>query len=54
MHRLPETWFNGDCEPEGDQGFFATKLMRKDVGLATPLAREYHGPLALAGLAEQA
>jgi 3-hydroxyisobutyrate dehydrogenase-like beta-hydroxyacid dehydrogenase len=53
IHRLPDTWFNGDFEPDWDKGFFATKLMRKDVGLATQLAREYHVPMALAALAEQ-
>ena len=36
-----------------DKGFFATKLMRKDVGLATQLAREFNVPTALAALAEQ-
>jgi 3-hydroxyisobutyrate dehydrogenase len=53
IHRLPDTWFNGDFEPDWDKGFFATKLMRKDVGLATQLAREYNVPMALAALAEQ-
>ena len=46
-------WFSGDFEPNWDKGFFATKLMRKDVGLATQLAREFNVPMALAVLAEQ-
>ena len=53
IHRLPESWFSGDFEPDWDKGFFATKLMRKDVGLATQLAREYSVPMALAALTEQ-
>ena len=53
IHRLPDNWFNGDFEPDWDKGFFATRLMRKDVGLATSLAREYDVPMALASLAEQ-
>jgi len=53
IHRLPDSWFSGDFEPDWDKGFFATKLMRKDVGLATQLAREFHVPMALANLAEQ-
>ena len=39
--------------PDWDKGFFATKLMRKDVGLATQLAREFQVPMALAALTEQ-
>jgi 3-hydroxyisobutyrate dehydrogenase-like beta-hydroxyacid dehydrogenase len=53
IHHLPESWFSGDFEPDWDKGFFATKLMRKDVGLATQLAREYSVPMALASLTEQ-
>jgi 3-hydroxyisobutyrate dehydrogenase len=53
IHRLPETWFSGDFEPNWDKGFFSTRLMRKDVGLATQLAREFDVPMALANLAEQ-
>lgn len=53
IHRLPESWFSGDFEPDWEKGFFATALMRKDVGLATQLAREYDVPMALASLAEQ-
>jgi 3-hydroxyisobutyrate dehydrogenase len=53
IHKLPETWFSGDFTPDWDKGFFATRLMRKDVGLATQLAREFDVPMALANLAEQ-
>src|SRR5919106_2902577 len=53
IHRLPDSWFNGDFEPDWDKGFFSTALMRKDVGLATQLAREFNVPMALATLAEQ-
>ncbi|MGE3538513.1 MAG: NAD(P)-dependent oxidoreductase [Candidatus Tectimicrobiota bacterium] len=53
IHRLPDTWFSGEFDPDWEKGFFAIKLMRKDVGLATQLAREYNVPMALAALAEQ-
>ena len=53
IHRLPDTWFNGDFEPDMEKGYFATRLMRKDVGLATQLAREFDVPLSLATLVEQ-
>jgi 3-hydroxyisobutyrate dehydrogenase len=53
IHTLPENWFQGDFEPDWDKGFFSTALMRKDVGLATQLAREFNVPMALANLAEQ-
>ncbi len=53
IHRLPESWFSGDFEADWEKGFFATALMRKDVGLATQLAREFDVPMALATLAEQ-
>jgi len=53
IHALPDTWFNGEFEPDWEKGFFAIKLMRKDVGLATQLAREYDVPMSLANLAEQ-
>ena len=46
-------WFSGQFEPDWEKGFFAIKLMRKDVGLATQLAREYDVPMPLANLAEQ-
>ena len=53
IHALPDTWFSGQFEPDWEKGFFAIKLMRKDVGLATQLAREYDVPMSLANLAEQ-
>jgi len=53
IHGLPNSWFNGDFEPDWEKGFFAVRLMRKDVGLATQLGREYDVPMALANLAEQ-
>ena len=53
IHGLPDTWFSGDFEPDWEKGFFAVRLMRKDVGLATQLGREYNVPMALANLAEQ-
>jgi 3-hydroxyisobutyrate dehydrogenase len=53
IHRLPDTWFNGDFDPDWEKGFFSTGLMRKDVGLATQLAREFGVPMALANMAEQ-
>jgi 3-hydroxyisobutyrate dehydrogenase len=53
VHGLPGSWFNGDFEPDWEKGFFAVRLMRKDVGLATQLGREYDVPMALANLAEQ-
>jgi 3-hydroxyisobutyrate dehydrogenase len=53
IHGLPSSWFNGDFEPDWEKGFFAVKLMRKDVGLATQLGRELNVPMALANLAEQ-
>ena len=53
IHTLPDTWFRGDFDPDWEKGFFSTGLMRKDVGLATQLAREFQVPMALANLAEQ-
>ena len=53
IHGLPNSWFNGDFEPDWEKGFFAVRLMRKDVGLATQLGREYDVPMGLANLAEQ-
>ncbi|MGQ4809656.1 2-hydroxy-3-oxopropionate reductase [Candidatus Entotheonellaceae bacterium PAL068K] len=53
IHRLPESWFSGDFEPNWEKGFFSTQLMRKDVGLATQLAREFNVPMALANMTEQ-
>jgi 3-hydroxyisobutyrate dehydrogenase len=49
-YRLPEVVFKGDF----DRPRFALALARKDVGLATELAREYNVPMAMAALAEQA
>ena len=48
-HMLPDVVFNGDF----DSVRFALKLARKDVGLATALAREYNVPMPLASLGEQ-
>ncbi len=53
IHGLPDTWFNGEFEPDWEKGFFAIRLSRKDIGLATQLGREYDVPMALANLAEQ-
>ena len=49
-HRLPNIIFKGAFEPAG----FYLALARKDVGLATELAREYNVPMNIASLAEQA
>jgi 3-hydroxyisobutyrate dehydrogenase len=46
---IPNTVFPGAFEPPN----FALELLRKDVGLATELAREYHVPMLIAALAEQ-
>lgn len=48
-HFLPEMVFKGRFEPVR----FALRLARKDVGLATELAREYEVPMAMAALTEQ-
>jgi 3-hydroxyisobutyrate dehydrogenase-like beta-hydroxyacid dehydrogenase len=48
-HMLPDVIFKGDF----DTVRFALKLARKDVGLATELAREYDVPMPMAALAEQ-
>jgi 3-hydroxyisobutyrate dehydrogenase-like beta-hydroxyacid dehydrogenase len=48
-HMLPDVVFKGDF----DSVRFALKLARKDVGLATALAREYDVPMPLASLGEQ-
>jgi 3-hydroxyisobutyrate dehydrogenase-like beta-hydroxyacid dehydrogenase len=47
--RLPEVIFKGDF----DTPRFALALLRKDVGLATELARELNVPMALATVGEQ-
>src|SRR6266540_1273277 len=46
---IPNTVFPGAY----DNVNFALRLLRKDVGLATELGREYHVPLMIAALAEQ-
>jgi 3-hydroxyisobutyrate dehydrogenase-like beta-hydroxyacid dehydrogenase len=46
---LPNIVFKGDF----DTVRFALRLARKDLGLATELAREFNVPMAMAGLAEQ-
>lgn len=48
-HFLPEMVFKGRFDPVR----FALRLARKDVGLATDLAREYDVPMAMAALTEQ-
>ena len=49
-HRIPNLIFKEHFEPAG----FYMALARKDVGLATELAREYNVPMNVASLAEQA
>jgi 3-hydroxyisobutyrate dehydrogenase len=46
---LPDVVFKGDF----DTVRFALRLARKDLGLATALAREYDVPMAIAAVAEQ-
>ena len=46
---IPNTVFPGKF----DHVNFALELLRKDVGLATELGREYHVPMMIAALAEQ-
>jgi len=48
-HMIPDIVFKGDF----DSVRFALKLARKDVGLATALAREYDVPMPLATAGEQ-
>lgn len=48
-HMIPDIVFKG----EFDTVRFALKLARKDVGLATGLAREYDVPMPMAALGEQ-
>jgi 3-hydroxyisobutyrate dehydrogenase-like beta-hydroxyacid dehydrogenase len=48
-HVLPEIVFKGDFENVR----FELKLARKDLGLATELARQFDVPMAMASLAEQ-
>jgi 3-hydroxyisobutyrate dehydrogenase len=49
-HRIPNIIFKGAF----DQAGFYLALARKDVGLATELAREFNVPMNVASLAEQA
>ena len=53
IHGFPDSWFSGEFEPDWEKGFFAVRLSRKDVGLATQLGREYNVPMVLANMAEQ-
>lgn len=46
---IPNTVFPGAY----DDVNFALRLLRKDVGLATELGREYHVPMMIAAIAEQ-
>ncbi len=46
---IPNTVFPGAFDTVN----FALELLRKDVGLATELGREYHVPMMIAALAEQ-
>jgi 3-hydroxyisobutyrate dehydrogenase len=46
---LPNVIFKGDF----DTVRFGLKLARKDIGLATALAREYNVPMPMAAVAEQ-
>ena len=50
LHEIPAiTIFKGKFEPPG----FALSLLRKDMGLATELGREFDVPLPIASLSEQ-
>jgi 3-hydroxyisobutyrate dehydrogenase len=49
-HRIPNIVFKGGFDEAG----FYLALARKDVGLATELAREFNVPMNVASLAEQA
>ncbi len=53
IHDLPNNWFSGNLDPDWEKGFFSTRLMRKDVGLATQLGKEYDVPMKMANQAEQ-
>jgi 3-hydroxyisobutyrate dehydrogenase len=48
-HSLPEVIFKGDF----DTPRFAFALARKDIGLATDLAREFNVPMPISNVAEQ-
>jgi 3-hydroxyisobutyrate dehydrogenase-like beta-hydroxyacid dehydrogenase len=49
LNMLPRVIFKGAF----DRAFFALKLARKDLGLATEVAREFNVPMALASTVEQ-
>lgn len=49
LNMLPRVIFKGSF----DRAFFPLKLARKDLGLATEVAREFNVPMALASLVEQ-
>ncbi len=49
LNMLPRVIFKGSF----DRAFFALKLARKDLGLATEVAREFEVPMALASTVEQ-
>jgi 3-hydroxyisobutyrate dehydrogenase len=49
LNMLPRVIFKGAF----DRAFFALKLARKDLGLATEVAREFDVPMALASSVEQ-
>jgi 3-hydroxyisobutyrate dehydrogenase len=49
LNMLPRVIFKGSF----DRAFFALKLARKDLGLATEVAREFEVPMALASSVEQ-
>ncbi|HKD67761.1 MAG TPA: NAD(P)-dependent oxidoreductase [Candidatus Binataceae bacterium] len=49
LNMLPRVIFKGSF----DRAFFALKLARKDLGLATEVAREFDVPMALASTVEQ-
>jgi len=46
--RLPDTYFRGDFDPR-----FALKIARKDLGLASEMARAHNVPMRIAQLCEQ-
>ena len=51
---FPSSVLKGEFAPRPNAPtFFALKLLRKDVGLATQLAREYDVPMAMAAICEQ-
>ncbi len=51
---LPSTLFKGEFEQRADAPvYFALRLSRKDMGLATELARQHDVPMSIAALCEQ-